>query len=203
MYYRAPTSIYPGAPIKLSSATLMNCTADIESLNQDQKAASDEYRSLAKLYRPDIRGVTNTSYTEPAQHATLDVTGPRVGPGKTETPGAIDEAAQRKDDVDRVLRREPLEEIPDVRTLMNQVARKSAAIEIAKEKKEDEFRAEFMKLSAAYCAKLKPDHDAKMKQFFELFGEAFSVFADLQKTKRDLVDSQIGFVDCSASILDF
>jgi hypothetical protein len=193
MYYRAPTSIHPLAPIKLSSPTLTRITTEIETFNQEQKATTDEYRRLAKLDRPDIRDVTNTSYTQPASHATLDVSGPRVGPGKTETPGAIDEAAQRKDDVDRVLRGESLDETPDVRTQMNRVARKAAAIEVAKEKKQDEFRAEFMKLAAAYCAKLKPEHDAKMKQFFKSFGEAFSIFADLQKTRQDLVDSQIGF----------
>jgi hypothetical protein len=76
---------------------------------------------------------------------------------------------------------------------MNQVARKAAAIEVAKEKKEDDFRAEHQRLSAAYCAKIKPDHDVKMKQLFKSFSEAFSIFSELSKTKQDLIDSEIGF----------
>ena len=201
-FYRSPTSIHPTAPIKLSSQILLSTTADIKALDEQQRATSDEYRAQAVLVRPDIRGTTNTSYSAPASHATIDTTDRRPVAGKT-TPGAIDEDAQRKADVDRLLRNEPLEEIPDPRSKMSQLARLAEAINVATEKKKDVFRAEHQKLSAAYCAKIKPDHDAKTKQIIKLFGEAYGIYVELQKTRQDLVASEIGFHGLFNVDLDF
>jgi hypothetical protein len=201
-FYRPPTSIHPGAPIKLSSPKLLSSAANIKRFDQEQAAATEEYSALTSLERPDI-GPTVTRYERPVEKSTIDLTDRRPVPGRRETPGTIDEAARHKNDVDRLLRGEELEEFPDLRARKSKVARKASAIQTAKELEQREFQAEFLKLSAAHCQTLKPDHDAKMKQFFKSFGEAFSIFSELQKTKRDLVDSQMGFGGLFGVDLDF
>ena len=84
-----------------------------------------------------------------------------------------------------------------------QVARKAAATEVVIEKLEEEFRIEHAKLAAAYYKTLKPKCDADTKHFFKSFGEAYAIFADLQKTRQDLFVSQIGFNGLFAVDLDF
>jgi hypothetical protein len=203
MYYRAPTSIHPGSPIKLSSQTLASTTTALDARREDRKTFGDEYRRLARGDRPDIRAQTNTSYERPVEHATFDTSGPRVGPGKAETQGAIDEDARLKADVAAVERGESLEDMPDVKTQAATVARKAQATEVVIEKLENEFRAEFQKLNAAYCKTIKADHDKRTREFFELFAKAYSAYSDLSKTKRDLVDSQLGFYGLFNVNLDF
>ena len=201
-FYRPPNSIHPSSPIKLSSPKLLSSTANIKRFDQEQAAATEEYSALTSLERPDT-GPSVTHYERPVATATIDLTNRNPTPGKTETPGVIDEAARRKADVASLLRGEELEEIPDLRARKSKVARRAVAIQTAKELEQQAFQDEFLKLSAAYCAKIKPKHDADMKSFFKAFSEAFSIFADLQKTKRELIDSQIGFSGLFNVDLDF
>jgi hypothetical protein len=201
MFYRTPTSVHPSAPIKLSSEILKRSTADIEALKARRIAKADEFRRTMAIQRADI-GPSVFHYEQPAEHATLDISYPKVVQNRT-IGGDPSLEAQEREDVERALAGEPLAEIHDIQSRLNQIDRESIAIEAAIKIKEAEFRAEFQKLSAAYCAKLKPDHDAKMKQFFKAFGEAYSIFAELQKTKHDLVDSQMGFGGLFGVDLDF
>jgi hypothetical protein len=192
-FYRAPTSVHHGSPIKLTSANLTRLTNALDARKEDRKKYGEEYRRLAKLDRPDIRGQTNTSYTEPAKHATIDVSGPRVVVTKTETGLDPNEAARFADDVARIERGEDITERPDIRTQMNQVARKAAATEVVIEKLEEEFRAEFLKLSAAYCKTIKSKHDEKMKRLFKALIEVHAVNSEIYAERQDLIDSSIGF----------
>ena len=136
------------------------------------------------------------------EKATIDLTN-RSPVAGIETPAAVDLDAQRAADVARIERGEPLEEMPDIKTQMANVARKAAATEVVIERLEAEFQSEFMKLSAAHAQKIKPDHDAKTKQFFKLFSEAFAIYSDLAKTKQDIVELQMGFPGLFGVNLDF
>ena len=190
-FYRTPVFIHPDAPIHVTSANLTRVTNALDARRQDRLDLGAAYRELTKRLNPSI-GPSVVRTSRPATHATIDITDRSPVAGK-DTPAAIDLDAQRRDDAARIERGEPLEEMPDIRTQMANVARKAAATEVVIEKLESEFQAEFQKLAAAHCATLKPSHDAKMKQFFKAMGEAFSIFSELQKTKQDLVDSQMGF----------
>lgn len=190
-FFRAPTSIHPLAPIQPSSANLTRLTNALDARKEDRKKYGAEYRRLANLLRPDS-GPSVVRHERQVEKATIDLTDRNPVSGKT-TPGAIDEDAQRADDVARIERGESLEETPDIKTQMATVARKAQATEIVIEKLEEEFRVEFTKLAAAHCKTLKTDHDKRTRRFLELFGEAFGVYSELNKTKRDLIDSQIGF----------
>ncbi len=108
MYYRTPTFIHASSPIKLSSAKLLSSAAKIKRYDQEQAAATEEYSALATLERPDI-GPTVTRFERPVEKSTIDLTDRRPVSGKT-TPGAIDEAARHKADVDSLLRGEEIEE---------------------------------------------------------------------------------------------
>jgi hypothetical protein len=193
MYYRAPTCVHHGSPIKLTSANLTRLTNALDARKEDRKKYGEEYRRLAKLDRPDIREVTNTRHTEPAKHATIDVSGPRVVVAKTETGLDPNEAARFADDVARIERGEDITERPDIKTQMNQVARKAAATEVVIEKLEDEFRAEFTKLSAAYCKTLKSKHEEQMKRLFKALVEVHSVNSEIYDARQSLIDSSIGY----------
>jgi hypothetical protein len=191
-FYRAPTSVHHGSPIKLTSPDLTRLTNALDARKEDRLNYGAEYRSLTNRLRPDI-GPSVVRHERPVEKATIDLTDRRPVPGKIDTAGAIDEAAQRAEDVARVERGESLDEIPDIKSQMAHVARKAAATEVVIEKLEAEFRVEHAKLAAAYCAKIRPDHDAKTKQFLKVFGEALAIFSELQKTRQDLFDSQIGY----------
>jgi hypothetical protein len=190
MYYRTPTSIHPSSPIKISSPKLLSSAANIKRFDQEQAAATEEYSALASLERSDI-GPTVTRYEQPATHATIDLTDRRPAPGKRETPGAVDEAARHKADVAALLNGEELEEIPDLRARKSKVARKAAAIQTAKELEQQAFQAEFLRVAAEYSKKIRPEIDKKTRRVVELFSEAFALYADLAKTKQDLVDSSM------------
>ncbi len=201
-FYRSPTSISPGSPIHLTSANLTRLTNALDARRQDRLDLGAEYRALMSRLRPDA-GPSVFRHQRPVEKATIDLTDRRPVPGKVETAGAIDEDARFADDVARIERGDSLEEMPDIKTQMAHVARKAQATEAVIEKLEEEFRVEFMKLAAAHCAKLKPAHDEQTRKFFKLFGEAFSVYADLRKTRQDLTDSQMGFGGLFAVNLDF
>jgi hypothetical protein len=203
MFYRTPTSLNPHAPIHITSAELTRLTNALDARRQDRINYGAEYRRLTNLLRPDAAGPTVVRYERPVEKATIDLSDRRAVPGKKETPAAIDEDAQRRDDVARLLNNESLEATPDPKTEGNHVARKAAATEVVIEKLEEEFRIEFQKLSAAHCKTLKPAHDEQMRKFFKAFGDAFSIYSELSKTKRDLIDSQIGFGGLFNVDLDF
>ncbi len=200
-FYRAPTSIHPGAPIHLTTANLTRITNAVDARKEDRVKYGNEYRALANLLRPDS-GPSVVRYERPAEKATLDVNWPKVV-ANTDTGGNPDAEAQRRDDIERVARGEPLVERPDIRTQMSNVARKAAATEVVIERLEEEFRTEFTKLSAAHCKTLKPAHDEQMKKFFKLFGEAYGVYSELRKTRQDLMDSQMAFSGLFGIDLDF
>lgn len=202
-FYRAPTSIHPLAPIQLTSANLTRITHALDARREDRLKYGAEYRSLANRLRPDSAGPSVIRYERPVEISTIDLTNRHPVPGKIETAGAIDEAARRVEDVARIERGEPLDDAPDVRTQMNNVARKATATEVVIEKLEGEFRAEFEKLTAAYCAKLKPAHDEQMRKFFKSFGEALRIYSELRKTRQDLIDSTMGFGGMFSIDLDF
>ncbi|SHN71573.1 hypothetical protein [Bradyrhizobium erythrophlei] len=201
-FYRSPTNIDPLAPIHITSANLTRLANALDARRQDRLNLGAEYRVLANRLRPDI-GPSVVRYERPVEKATIDLTDHRPVPGKIDTAGAIDEDTRRADDVARIERGESLEDLPDIRTQMNHVARKAQATEVVIEKLEAEFRIEHAKLSAAYCKPLKPKHDADMKRFFKMLGEAYTVYSEMQKTKRDLVESQIGFGGLFGVNLDF
>ena len=201
MYYRAPTSIHPHAPIHVTSANLTRITNALDARKDDRRKFGDEYRSLAERLRPDS-GPSVVRHERPVEKSTIDLTN-RQPAGKKEIGGAIDEAARRAADVAAIERGESLDDLPDIKTQMATVARKAAATEAIIEKLETEFQAEFVKLSAAHCKTLKPDHDAKMKKFFAAFSDAFSIYSELRKTRQDLIDSQMGFSGLFNVDLDF
>jgi hypothetical protein len=192
MYYRPPTSINPHAPIHVTSPNLTRITNALDARRQDRLNYGAKYRALANRLRPDS-GPSVVRHERPVEKSTIDLTNRSAVPGKKETPSAIDEDARLADDAARIERGESLEEMPDVRPQMSHVARKAAATEVVIEKLESEFQAEFLKLSATHIKTIKPTHDAQTRKFFMAFGDAFSIYSELQKTKRDLIDSQIGF----------
>jgi hypothetical protein len=202
MFYRPPTSIHPTAPIKPSSEILKRSTADIDELKARRIAKANEFRETTKLMRPEIGEPSARHHEVMAPKGSIGYIEPAVRANRTigGNPGA---EAQRQDDIKRVLAGEDLAEVPDVQSKLNRINRESIAIEDAIKTKEAEFKAEFIKLSAAYCAKLRPYHDEKMKQFFKSFGEAFSIYSELEKTKRDLVDSSMGYGGLFGVNLDF
>jgi hypothetical protein len=191
-FYRAPTSVHPSSPIQLTSPDLLDTAGAIDARKEDRKKFGEEYRRLAKLDRPDI-GPGVTRYERPVTKSTIDLTDRRAAPGKLDTAGAIDEAAQRAEDVARIERGEDIGERPDIKTQMNHVARKAQATEAVIEKLEEEFRVEFLKLSAEYCKTLRPRHDEQMKLLFKALLEVQTVHSEIYDTCRDLIDSSVGF----------
>ena len=137
--------------------------------------------------------MTNTSYTQPAKVATIDISGPSVVVAKTETGGDPDDAARFADDVARIERGEDIGELPDIKSQMANVARKAAATEVVIEKLENEFRIEFIKLSAEYCKTLKSKEAEQMKRLFKGLLEVHTVQSEMYDTCRDLIDSSIGY----------
>src|SRR6478736_3205106 len=113
-FYRAPTSINPAAPIQVTSPTLTRTANALDARRQDRLNHGAEYRALANRLRPDT-GPSVVRHERPASVSTIDLTNRSAVPGKKETPGAIDEDAQRADDVARIERGESLEQMPDIK----------------------------------------------------------------------------------------
>jgi hypothetical protein len=179
------------AQVKLTSPTLTRLYGELATQTEAGKASDTRYRKLMSILRPDI-GPSVIHHSEPATHATIDLSGPKVRANR-EIGGNPTEEERRKDDIARIARGEPLEERPNIQSQLDHEARTRGAIEVVLEDLEKQISEERRKLGIAYLAKIKPQTDAQMQKFKKALADFYAVHREISDLYRDHRDSGIGF----------
>jgi hypothetical protein len=178
------------APIKLASPPLTKLYTELAMRTEEGKASDASYRRLMSILRPDI-GPSVIHYSEPATHATIDVSGPKVRDNRV-IGGNPDVEAQRLDDIARVANGQPLVERPNLQSQLDHEARTRGAIEVVLEDLEKQISEERRKLGIAYCQKIQTQFDERVKRFKKALADFYVAHREISDVYRDHRDSGIG-----------
>jgi hypothetical protein len=119
------------------------------------------------------------------------------------TPDGQDEAARRKDAIERTLAGETIVTPTSLREQLESENLKWSAAEDAIEFLIREIQREKTALAIEYSKKMKPKHDALMKSFCQKQLEAHAVWRELYDLKRHLIDSEVGLRSLCLTTPDF
>lgn len=142
-----------------------------------------------------VQRLSRNQNSEPSvRRWTEDANGQEIGnPRKTgPIPSPYDEEDERvrAEILERTLAGEPVEFI-DITAQLRLCHKQWRAYEEASENVTQAIYRERSVLAAAYCKELKPQHDAIMTRLCKALADVHPVHMELQKMRRDLIDSSI------------
>jgi hypothetical protein len=165
-------------------------------------AESEEFRRLSKLKRHDIYDHTSISTMMEVSKSTIAAP-PENLAGRAFGDTEAAERQRRQDDLEAILKGEPMAVRPDVNVLLDACNRRAQAEEAAVVFLKKQIAAENFKLSSERCKALKPIEAEMMKKLYKLLAEVHAVHSEIHDKKESLIGSGIGLIGIFLNTPDF